>query len=235
MTNHGSIRRLLLFDVDGTLILSGGRGSKAMKAAAQAMFQRPFTMEFRDFAGNTDRAIIRTMLLKHDISPPDFEETIDKLLENYLVHLARLLEEDHPVKVLPGVWELLEALWQDGRFGLGLVTGNIEAGARLKLEPPGLNRFFPIGAFGSDHIDRNQLPPLAIKKAEQHYRQPIAPEQVWIIGDTPRDIECAKANRLHSLAVATGGWTLEDLRRHHPDVLLTDLSDTQRVIEILSR
>lgn len=234
MKAQDNSRTLLLFDIDGTLILTGGRGKTAMVQAVEDEFGKPIRFEFKDFAGSTDRKIIRTLMEKNGIHPPDMERTIDRVLERYLVHLRQLLANGNGVEVLPGIRELLEIVGNDERFALGLVTGNIEPGGRLKLEVPGLNPYFPIGAFGSDRTDRNLLPPLAIRRAEAFFQATFPPERVWIIGDTPRDIRCGKANRLRCLAVATGGWKLPQLREYQPDVALPTLENTREVLEYLS-
>ncbi len=233
MKAHKNSRTLLLFDIDGTLILTGGRGKKAMVQAVEEEFGTPIRFEFKDFAGSTDRKIIRTLMAKNGIQPPNVESAIDRVLERYLVHLGRLLANGDGVEVLPGIRELLEIVRNDDRFALGLVTGNIEPGGRLKLETPGLNPCFPIGAFGNDNTDRNLLPPLAIRRAEAYYHTSFSPEKVWVIGDTPRDIRCGKANGLRCLAVATGGWELQRLREHQPDVALPSLENAREVLKYL--
>lgn len=226
-------RILLLFDIDGTLILTGGRGKAAMVAAVEEEFNCSIQFEFKDFAGSTDRRIVHTLMEKNGIVVDDPEAAVTRVLERYLFHLQRLLGNGNGVEILPGIRQLLERVSNHDRFALGLVTGNIEPGGRMKLETPGLNGYFPVGAFGDDAIDRNLLPPIAIRRAETHYRETFLPERVWIIGDTPRDIRCGKANGLRSLAVATGGWSLKELNRYQPDVALPDLENTERVIKQL--
>lgn len=228
--NH---RRLLLFDIDGTLISTGGRAREMMVGATEEIFQRNIRFNFKDFAGSTDRKIVRTLILKNRLLTDNIDKAIERILSRYLELLKDGFAASGVVKPLPGVEYLLEQISNDPRFALGLVTGNIEAGARAKLQPVNLNRFFPAGAFGNDAVDRNLLPPIAIQRAQQYYRETFYPGDTWIIGDTPRDIECARFNRLRSMAVGTGGWTSADLEAHQPDLIFNNLSDSAAVIRAL--
>lgn len=227
--------RLLLFDIDGTLISSGGRGKNAMLAAIGALFGKtPENFSFKDFAGSTDPLIVRTLIQKNGIQSVDPDTTYEKVLPHYIAFLERELN-DHPepVKVLPGVKKLLDLLQSDRQCCLGLVTGNIAEGAKMKLQSAGLTDYFSIGAYGSDAANRNLLPPIAVERAARKFDRHFSPENIWVIGDTPRDIACAKANEFRSLAVATGGWSTAQLQTHQPDVTLPDLSDSQKVLQLL--
>lgn len=227
-----SRRKLLLFDVDGTLILSRGRGRQAMVAAAEAEFGQPVHMEFKDFAGSTDRRIIAEMLAKNGIAVDDPESALTRVLARYLEELQPLMNSPDAVEILPGVKPLLETVSQNGEFVPALLTGNIERGARIKLEAAGLNSYFAFGAYGDDHADRNQLPGFALRRAENLCGESFPPENVWIIGDTPKDVECAKVNRLRSLAVATSAWSVADLMEHSPDAALPSFADTEAVLKV---
>lgn len=228
--NNGRI--LLLFDIDGTLIKSRGRGRIAMTAAAEAEFRRPIEIYFKDFAGSTDRRIILEMINKNGIGVEDVESAIDRVLARYVELLKSQMSSPDSVVLLPGVKPLLEAVSQDGEFAAGLLTGNIEQGARIKLNPAGLNRYFSFGAFGDDNADRQKLPRFAVQRAEQLYRENFAPEKTWIIGDTPKDVNCGKANGLRTLAVATSAWSVEQLAVHRPDAVLPNLKDTGKILQI---
>jgi phosphoglycolate phosphatase len=225
-------RKLLLFDIDGTLILTGGRGRQALTAAAEAEFQKPIRSKFKDFAGSTDRMIVLEMITNNNVQVSDADASIDRVLARYLELLKPLLVSADTVEVLPGVRELLEVVSRNGEFTLGLVTGNIERGARMKLNPVGLNPFFAFGAFGDDAIDRKLLPGIAWQRAEEIYREKFLPGNIWIIGDTPRDIDCGKSNGLRTLAVATSAWGVDELQTHQPDAALLNLSDTEGVLDI---
>ncbi len=135
------------------------------------------------------------------------------------------------MKVIPGVMNLLQKLKLRSEFRLGLLTGNLKRGALAKLAPVGLDAYFPVGAFGDDSEERNGLPEFALRRARRHYGISFRPRQSWIIGDSPRDIECAVNNGLHCLAVATGHIPRQELESHHPDVALESLEATEAVIE----
>ncbi|RMF58155.1 MAG: HAD family hydrolase [Calditrichaeota bacterium] len=221
---------LLLFDIDGTLILTGGKGRKAMVRAIEEEFHCSIESEFSDFAGSTDQQIIHTLLRKNQITTSPTPETLNRIIERYLFYLESYLSEEDSVEVLPGIKELLQATSNNSQFFIGLVTGNLEPGARIKLTPPNLNHYFPIGAFGSDSLNRDHLPPLARQRASEHYRTTFHPENIWIIGDTPKDIQCSKVNHFKSLAVATGGWSVRELSQYQPDLVFDNLKNTKRVL-----
>jgi len=232
MNSYRSQRKLLLFDVDGTLILTRGRGRQAMVAAAEAEFGRSIRMEFKDFAGSTDRRIIAEMLAKNGIEVEEPETALKRVLARYLEKLQPLMSSPDTVEILPGVKTLLETVSHNGEFVPGLLTGNIEQGARIKLEAAGLNSYFAFGAYGDDHADRNQLPGFALQRAATLCGESFPPQNVWIIGDTPKDVECAKVNRLRSLAVATSAWSVADLMEHSPDAALPNFADTEAVLKV---
>ena len=226
--NH---KKLLLFDIDGTLISSRGAGKRAMLAAAEQILGKPLSYDFLRFAGMTDRLILGNLLDGNGWSSDDREALIDQMLASYIRHLERELQTNGKVRTHPGVDMLLENT-ANGDFVCGLVTGNIRDGARLKLKPVNLNKYFPFGAFGDDSSVRNELPPLAVQRAEQLTGENFLPENVWVIGDTSRDIECGKVNGYRTLAVATGGANYDELLLHQPDAVFHDLSDLKAVLKI---
>ncbi len=227
--------RLILFDVDGTLILSQGVAGRLMLKAVETAAGKddPFEYDVRDFAGFTDRAIMRKLLQRAGVPPEELEEKLRYAERLYLSWIAERFKNPHFVKVLPGVLELLESLRKTSGFYLGLLTGNLREGARIKLSSVGLWEYFPIGAFGDDAEDRNLLPPVALKRAREYYGIEFPPHHTWIIGDAPNDVRCARANHIRCLAVATGVIPAKELQNEHPDVLLPDLQDTETVKRIL--
>ena len=228
-----SQKKLLLFDIDGTLISSRGAGKRAMLAAATEVLGKPPRYDFLRFAGMTDRLILDNLLDGNGWFPDDRERLIDQMLASYLRHLDRELQTNGKVRTHPGVDMLLKKTANDA-FVRGLVTGNIREGATLKLQPVDLNKYFPFGAFGDDSAVRNELPPLAVHRAEQLTGEKFTPENIWVIGDTPRDIECGKVNGYRTLAVATGGANYDELRQHNPDAVFHDLSDSPEVLKIFN-
>lgn len=225
---------LLLFDIDGTLV-SGGPAKQAFHIALLEAFGMAGEIEVHDFSGKTDPQIARELLSGAGLSHPEIDARLSHVFDRYLTELeARLPAE--PVRILPGVELLLEALTEKAHgeeVALGLVTGNVARGADLKLRSAGLREPFVVGGLGSDSEERNDLPRIALDRARDHWGTEFAAEHVWVIGDTPRDVTCAQAHGLRSLAVATGNFTQQQLAHTGADVVLADLVDTQRVVQQL--
>jgi phosphoglycolate phosphatase-like HAD superfamily hydrolase len=224
--------KLLLFDIDGTLISTNGVAGKIMLEVLQEEIHQSIEYDIKVFVGSTDRLILRQFIEKTSVPIKDIDIVIDKVLMKYLSELETKLFLPNKVKMHNGVLNLLERLIDDEFFKMGLLTGNIKAGAHLKLGAVNLGSYFPIGAFGDDAIDRNSLPPIAINRAEKYFGTTFPVQNVWIIGDSPRDIICANSNGLRSMAVASGWNSIEELKEYNPDILLNDLADTDRIIEI---
>jgi phosphoglycolate phosphatase len=220
---------ILLFDIDGTLLSSGGAGKAAMEAALLGEFELPAITAHVPYSGRTDRSISRDLLREHGLEAT--EDNLQRLHAAYLRKLPVCLR-DHPGKVLPGVGELMRELAGRSGVAVGLLTGNIRAGARLKLGHYGLDHHFAFGGFGDRHWERDDVAREALATAERHLNRPLDPDRVWVIGDTPLDVCCARAIGAKAIAVATGWHLLEELRGCEPDVLLPDLSD---VADLLSR
>ena len=223
-------KKLLLFDIDGTLLLTGRAGEHALRAAFKERFGVDDDLSSISFAGSTDGAIARQMFAPHDIPPT--AENIADLFDGYVHHLAMELPRREG-KVLPGIVELLEVLHGREDCVLGLLTGNIEKGAELKLSHYGVWDFFEFGAFADDHIDRNKLGPVAHSRAVERHGISFEPEDVFVLGDTPRDIDCARAAGFVAVAIATGSCGKDELASHGPDFLFGDLSDTRGVLAVL--
>lgn len=221
---------LLLFDIDGTLITSGGAGENALKIGFQREFGFEEDLSSVSIAGRTDSGIARQVLQKHGLEVSD--ANIERFFSCYLAELEIQLPQ-RPGRVLPGIVKLLEALRERTHFKLGLLTGNLQRGAQLKLQHYGLDGIFPFGAFADDHHDRNALGPVALSRAAAFYGNPFSPEQVWVIGDTEHDIGCARAFGAKAMGVATGSFSVEFLTQHRPDALFSDLGDVAAVLRAL--
>jgi len=223
-------KRLLLFDIDGTLIHSGGAGVRALKSAFKERFGVADDLHGIEIAGMTDSGIVVSILKKNDI--PATNENIGAFLDSY-VHFLSLELPRRKGKLLPGVLDLLEKLKSRPHLVLGLLTGNVSRGARLKLEHYGVWHFFEFGAFADDHQDRNRLGSFARARAKEKHGREFSPSQIDVIGDTPRDIACGKAIGARTIAVATGTWSREELAKYQPDFLIDDLSDVEGLIHTL--
>jgi phosphoglycolate phosphatase-like HAD superfamily hydrolase len=212
---------VFLFDIDGTLISTGGAGRRAMVGAFTRRHARPDVCDF-PFGGMTDRAIVRTGIaaLGHE---PD-EAAIDQLIGDYLALLEVELLRAEGARVHAGVHETLDHLAPLPGAAIGLGTGNVIEGARHKLRHLGLDHRFAFGGYGSDHEGRPELLQIGADRGAARLGLPRSACRVVVIGDTPRDIAAARAIGAVCLAVATGNFPLDELRSHHPDLALPDLT-----------
>lgn len=225
-----SPQKLLLFDIDGTLITSGGAGEQALKDAVTAAFGKAFNLEGIELAGRTDAAIAARILDKIGVEPTPANLTA--LLDAYLTNLEIRLKQKQGA-ILPGILPLLEALRTRRHLTIALLTGNLSKGAELKLTHYGLWHFFEFGAYADDDHDRNKLGPVAHERARAARGMPFAARDVYVIGDTPHDIACGRAIDAVTVAVATGNYSREALAAHSPDFLYNDLVDPALVIDQL--
>lgn len=226
------MRHLVLFDIDGTLV-SGGPAKEAFHLALLEVFGTAGDIDGHDFSGKTDPQIARELLVGAGLAAQTVDRGLPSLFSAYLRELEARLPS-HPVRVLPGVRSLLADLALIGDVALGLVTGNIAGGADLKLGSARLRRPFRVGSFGSDREVRNDLPPVAMERARAEWSVEFAPGRTWIVGDTPRDVECARAHGLRTLAVATGNFRTDELREAGAEKVLESLEDTRAVLDILT-
>lgn len=225
--------KLVLFDIDGTILTSGMAGSDAMKCAFAELFRVDDAFAGITMSGKTDPAILQEALTHHQL--PRQENTLEVFHQRYVVHLRRTLQEsDRPRRLMPGIQPLLEALASQTDILLGLLTGNFASGAQLKLESFGLWHYFRVGAYGSDSGDRNALVPIALARAQALVGHDISPTQIVVIGDTPRDIACAQVHGARAVAVATGNYSVEELQRHRPNHCFPDLGEVQDVLRVLT-
>jgi phosphoglycolate phosphatase len=221
-----------LFDIDGTLLSSGGAGKYAMYAAIASEFGVAELHDGVPFTGRTDRAIGRDLFEKHGVH--DSVENWRRFVRAYLQHLPQSLHT-RPGRVLPGVQSLLTALRGQTDVAIGLLTGNLRDGARTKLAYYGIDDFFDFGGFGDEHLDRNDVAREAIDSLSAHTGVRIAVQDVWVIGDTPLDILCARSVGARVLAVCTGLHSASELASEGPDLLLPDLSDASQLLTALRR
>ncbi len=219
-------KRLLLWDIDATLVTTAGAGDQALKRIVERRYGVEDNLHDVEIAGRTDAAIVRSILRKYGVSAT--AENVGGFLDEYIEQLAALLPQLNG-RIMPGVAEILERLHRNPDRVLALLTGNLRRGAKLKLQRYGLWDYFEFGAFADDHHDRNELGAFARRRAEKH-GDAFDAAQIDVIGDTGHDIACGKVFGARTIAVATGSWTLEQLGEHEPDFLFSDLSDVEGVI-----
>jgi phosphoglycolate phosphatase-like HAD superfamily hydrolase len=229
--------RILLWDIDGTLVMTGRRGAflDYTRPAVERVFGRTGRLSELKVSGMTDWQIVAEALIEEGVTHDQIGLRLTDLSENYVRELARITTTQPLYFALPGTHETLTAVTQRPRYRNALLTGNVEAAAYFKLQLVGLSGFFQLpGAFGEDSIDRRELPAKAAHRISQHLATALEPHQFVIIGDTPNDIACAKHFGARSVAVASGRtYSAAELRTQNPDVLLPSLTDPDLVISAL--
>ncbi len=219
-----------LFDIDGTLIHTGGAGLLALRRAMLTVFDDDAGSTELVTTGRTDRAIVEDLFRQHGIEPT--EETWHAYSAAYLQHLPVALAECRG-RVIEGIPELLSLLSARGDVVLGLLTGNSNEGARHKLAHYELAEHFEFGGFGGEHTNRDDVARAVWSQIQERFCDAVAADRISIIGDTPLDIRCARAIGAQAVAVATGTHSVEELRGHSPDLLVEDFSDPDVLLRFL--
>ncbi len=228
MITNGAKMKVILFDIDGTLLYDGGAGKTAMIQAFQEIFGVYYS--FSTMAGKTDPAILLEGIEGHNIKEEAHKKEYFK--KYYFKLLAKNIKQDLPEKrIFPGVVELLNQLNKFKDIRIGLLTGNWKKSAYVKLTYFGLERYFGFGAFGDDSIFRNDLLPLALKRCDKCGE--LTARDAIIIGDTPSDIKCALAHGSRSIGVATGRYPAQELIQNGADLVLKDLTEAGRIISFI--
>lgn len=222
-------QRLVLFDIDGTLITDGGAAREAFAEALRGVYGYRGDVNQYDFSGRTDPQIAFMLLRDEGFADDAIEARLGEFWQRYLVALERNVTSDR-VRALPGITPLLDALADVEHVTLALLTGNIERGARLKLAPPGFNDFFPFGAFGSDSPDREKLPPIAVERATKANGRRFAREDIVIIGDSIYDVRCGVPHNATTIAVASGKTPAGKLRGENPTHFFDTVEDLDAVL-----
>lgn len=226
-------KKLVLFDIDETMISSDGAGRRAIGATLKDMYDiSPEALNI-PMSGKTDPQILTEILSASGFSESEIRKDLEALIEAYLIHLEREIKLAQYYIVHDGVREILAALSAVEEAFLGLLTGNVERGARMKLERFDLNSHFPLGAYGSDSASRLDLPHVAKVRADKHFNTEFAPEEIVVVGDSIYDVLCAKHYGAVSLAVNTGKTPMADLVAQEPDHLFATLADTNAVLKAI--
>jgi phosphoglycolate phosphatase-like HAD superfamily hydrolase len=225
--------KLVLFDIDGTILWSDGAGRRAMTEALTNVFGGAGPKDYH-YDGKTDPQIVRDLMRASGHTDETIDERLDPLMEHYLGGLERELAGGTRAHVFDGVRELLDALEARSDIVLGLLTGNLRDGAAIKLRAAGIDLDrFKVCAFGSDHHVRGALPGLAQRRAKEDFGFDIPGDRIYVIGDTPADITCGREIGARAIAVATGRYPPEELARHHPYALFQSLANTQAVMRVI--
>lgn len=222
---------LVLFDIDGTLLSAGPAARESVLAALEAIYGWSGNGSSHDFSGKTDPQIVRE-LVEEVVGRERCEANLGRALDRYLEELSLRLSPELVVPK-PGVPQLLARLAAEPRVTLGLLTGNLERGARMKLEPPGFNPYFSFGAFGSDCEDRYLLPALAVERARARCGRVFSSKAIVIVGDSVHDVACGRQLNVRSVAVATGPTSRDRLAAQAPDALLSSFADVEAGLEAI--
>jgi len=225
--------RLLLFDIDGTLMRTAGAGREAMNRTFEKVYGIRDAFNNIMMMGRTDPGILYEALENHGLAQK--EEEIERFRETYFWILAEEIEIPRSGKHLcPGVVELLDTLQNEKKVIIGLLTGNWRYSALIKLRYFGIDEYFTIGAFADDSSDREDLVPIVIEKLKNQRHLNLLKHHIFVIGDTPLDIRCAKPHGVRTLGVATGFHSIDDLKKESPDYLFEDLSEIGQLIDIFT-
>jgi phosphoglycolate phosphatase-like HAD superfamily hydrolase len=232
------MHRLILFDIDETMIASDGAGRRALTKALETLLpdhRQPLkdTAQTLPMSGKTDPQIIREILQALEFTPAEIEHYRPEIIKSYLQYLEPEIKACQHYIMHEGVEPLLNSLELEPNAYLGVLTGNVKEGACKKLAPFNLTRFFPIGAWGCDSSNRLELPPIAVSRANAFFARQFAPEEVMIIGDSVNDIACAKAYGAKSLAVNTGKTSFDQLSAENPSYLFSSLGDKNAILEAI--
>lgn len=225
--------RLVLFDIDGTLLLSGGAGARALDRAYMELMGHPEAMSGIRPDGMTDIGIIQEMG-RRTIGRSLEKDELDALRSRYLEYLADELPRSEGYRVMPGVVELLNRLAEEEDVSLGLITGNFKEAATLKLGQGGLDSYFSFGGFASDSASRIELTRIGIERGRRLADGPVPDSSILLVGDTVHDVRCGKKAGVRVVAVATGSTTEKTLRAEEPDYFLPDLSDSRSFLSLLN-
>ena len=224
--------KLLLFDIDGTLINSGGAGKRAMSLAFEKLYGHPDILDDISLSGRTDELIIRDAFRKVNLTPQPGAISEYKALY-FDILKKEILKPNSGKYVMPGVDILLRKLFTRQDIHLGLLTGNWEKSGYIKIRHFRLDSYFPFGAFSDDSTERPELVPIAMDRFKEYTGISVSADQVYVIGDTPRDIDCTKPHGVKSVAVAAASYGREELAAYNPDFLFDDFSSLSNVLSVL--
>ena len=226
-------KKLVLFDIDGTMIYPGNGAKRALSKVIFKQFGIKVNVTYGNTAGRTDRWIIKDIVKRAGVNNCLIDEKMNDVINDYLILIKEEYNKENDAKIFPGVVEVLEELSKNENIYLSLMTGNMEKGARIKLSPFGINKYFPFGAFGEDAIYRDELAEVAVKKAKDLYGISFYGSNLVIIGDTANDVLCGKKFNARSIAIVRRPEYLEEIRKAKPDYLFTGFEETDKVLNAI--
>ena len=228
------MKRLILFDIDGTLLSTNGAARRAFHRALLNVYGTAGPIDNHEFDGKTDPQIARELMVAAGLPAEQIDIGLPQLYEHYLVGMRQEVAlPSHTTSVYAGVRETLDVLHARNDVLLGLLTGNIAEGAALKLQSAGLDHYFEFGAFGSDSEKRSDLPAVAVERAQQRTGIGFRGKDVVVIGDTPSDVRCGQSIGVFAIGVCTGRHSRTGLLEAGADVVFEDLSDTRALLDSL--
>jgi len=217
--------KLLLFDLDGTLVNLRGVGFRSLKIITKEILNSDKDISSIDVYGKTDTQIFEDIVNFINFDKKNFKQIYNKFVNRYLYYLKKEVQKIDFDPVINNIREFLADVSKRKNIYIGLLTGNIKKGAKIKLSRWGILKYFKFGAFGDDNINRNKLVPIAKKRAEELFSKKFKKKNIYIIGDTPKDIEAAKKNNVISVAIASGNYNKEYLAKFSPDFLFENISE----------
>lgn len=226
------MKKLVLFDIDGTLMNTDGGGALSCQRALEAIFKRTVPLSDYRMSGKTDTQIVLELMERVGVDRAETWARLQEIYDLYIAGLEREVVGWHP-ELCPGIPTLLDRLKDVQAAILGLLTGNIRRGAQVKLNRVGLWSYFVTGAFGDGAPERRLLPESAQKAAETQFGRKFEGKDIVVIGDTPNDVLCGRHLNVKTIAVATGGYDADTLGTYEPDFLFDDLSDTEAVVDAI--
>lgn len=233
LIQKGTHLKLLLFDIDGTLLMSGGAGKRAMSKAFVILYGHDSVMESISMSGRTDDLILKEAYEKSSV--PFTKDELRRYKKIYFEILKKEILKPHTDKrLMPGIHRLLPLLNERNNISLGLLTGNWQQSGYIKIGHFGLQDYFPFGAFSDDSPIRHKLIPIAIKRFKEYSKMTITPDNIFVIGDTPADIQCTKPYGVKSIAVGAAHHSIDELKQHDPDYIFKDLEECDQFLELLT-
>jgi phosphoglycolate phosphatase-like HAD superfamily hydrolase len=225
-------KKLILFDIDGTLLRVSGISRQSLIDALREVFGTEGSAETHDFAGKLDSVIIKEVMRSAGLSDKEIEQGFEDAKRLYIRNFKQHAQREH-IEVMTGIYELVEKLANEPNAILGLLTGNFEESGRHKLALPHLNHYFAFGAFADDADTRNDLPAIAVQRAFEHTGIHFTGKDVVIIGDTEHDVNCAKVLNSKCIAVATGHYTVSQLQAFNPDYVFENFANVEAAVEAI--